>query len=268
MSDVQRIQRGVEEYVRVEFRNKNKVLTDPDSGTGKVSFKWASSGDYVVDFTDTTLNNVALTQEGSETGKYYFPLKLKADAELGKIYCYPRAELSSEEVWLDHPIVLESIDKEQVPDGAYCSIPDVESELPGRAFTSETVPTLSQVWEDMLDVSEEMDSRLPQYGYDLPVAGTDALRILKKICVLEVASRVEYKDDSGNHERAKEKHVQYEKKMALIKCGDMKLPVTSDTTGNLAVTDQVSMIGGLGTDAAIGDEDKDNVNRYALGEKW
>ncbi len=61
---------------------------------------------------------------------------------------------------------------------AYCTVADVEG-LMGIKFTISSRPTSSSVQDDIDDVAAVLDGYIQAAGYDVPVTGTEAVKMLK-----------------------------------------------------------------------------------------
>jgi hypothetical protein len=80
----------------------------------------------------------------------------------------------------------------------YCTVLDVNVLAPQVPFTDTSKPSLSQVTDIIEDVALEMDARLANIGYTVPVvSGAKSLKLLRRICAYGALGLAQLSRDTG-----------------------------------------------------------------------
>lgn len=75
----------------------------------------------------------------------------------------------------------------KVPTDAYCEIQAVNEHLPKRTYDAQSVPTASQVEQQIINIAAEINAVLRGLGYTVPITNTEDHKILSRINSLGAA---------------------------------------------------------------------------------
>ena len=256
----QRLKRGIAESVYFEFFSPTGALTDPTGG--KVTFR-DQYGVVIVDFSGISLLDKDLIKES--IGRYYYSVQLKVEETTEIIYALPYGTISGKPARLDVPIAILVMDADEVPSiENYCTVEGVSS-FTGRDYTTNSQPTRNQVQEMIDFICGQINDYL-RYQYDTPITGERALFQLKIIAKLGTAAMAEKSVPRGREASATAWKKEYDQYLKEIKAGTLPLTTTSNEGAQIAEPNMSNIIGGLGTDTAIEDEDKENF--FDVSDVW